>query len=57
MLATGLVNEFLDVDHAAVVIKYINGIDFAETFSRNFMPAILFVDISAKTFSKIKVFH
>ena len=30
MLAKGLVNEFLDVDHAAVVIKYVNGIDFPE---------------------------
>ena len=27
MLAKGLVNEYLDVDHAALVIKYVFGSD------------------------------
>ena len=30
MLAKGLVNEFLDVDHSALVIKYVFGSDFPE---------------------------
>ena len=37
MLVKGLVNEFLDVDHAALVIKYVFGSDFPENSSFKFI--------------------